>query len=71
MCCALSSRDYQTVCNQIDEQGETPKHNLRRACERTRIEHRQNVVLDEAASVSWLSAALTEEILERRQVAAE
>lgn len=37
---ALPSRDYETISNQIDEQRETSKNNLRAARQLARIEHR-------------------------------
>jgi hypothetical protein len=64
---AFPSRYYNTVCGQIDEQGETTEHYLRSTREPGRIEQRLDVVLNEPATVSRFTSALTERILERRQ----
>ena len=53
--------------DQIDDQGETPQHDLRSTRESARIEHGLNVMLDESSNVLARTAAPTERILERRE----
>jgi hypothetical protein len=67
LCCPVHSRDYYTICGQIDEQGDTPEHDLRSTREPGGVEQRLDVVLNESSAVSRLPSAATERILERRQ----
>jgi len=51
----------------VDDDDEAGQHPGRRGRQRGRVEHRNDVVLDEAASVSRLSAATPELVFERSQ----
>lgn len=67
LCDTVPSGEQHAIRSQIHDQSETSKHDLRPTREPGRIEHRLNVVLDESSTVSRLSAAHPERILEWRQ----
>src|SRR5688572_20740146 len=62
-----ASRDYQSVGNQVYEQRETSKYDLRSTREPGRVNHRLNVVVDKSSSVPRLTAEPAKGVLEWRQ----